>query len=237
MRSSIWSATEHRLAGRRLLLAAAVVTAALGAVALATRSDLAAALAGISAIAVASLSLSRSDADESVLGGDPARDVATDADLHVAGVTRSMVGMLDEASLLPTLRSRTEVARKANRPLSLVHLDVIEVTDDGRSRRGRDLDTAILDSTLRESDLCGRRADGVYVFILEDTGEDGAVWTAERLRRRLVERGGGHRYCAGIASFPEHALDATSLDAKAATALDAAREWRQDRIEVATGPT
>lgn len=211
-----------------------MITAALGALALATRSDLAAALAGLAAITVASLSLSRSGADGIPSGGDPTRDIATDADLHVAGVTRSAVGMLDEESLLPTLRSRTEVARKAHRPLSIVHLDVLEITDDGRTRRGRDLDGSILDSTLRESDLCGRRRDGVYVFILEDTGEDGAVWTAERLRRRLVERGSRHRYCAGIASFPEHALDAASLDAKAATALDAAREWRQDRIEVAT---
>ena len=223
------------MATKPILLLAAVATAGLGALALVTGSGPVAAVAGLAAIVVASLALNHAGSGAAPApGADPDGDVAVEADLHLAGLTRASVGMLDESALLTALRSRAEVARRTHRPLSVIHLDVLEITEDGRTRSGRDLHDALLDSTLRDSDLCGRRRDGVYVFILEDTGEDGAVWTAERLRRRLVAEGGERRYCAGIASFPDHALDATALDAKAAAALEAAKEWQQDRIEVAT---
>ena len=108
----------------------------------------------------------------------------------------------------------------------------VEADDDGRALD--ELVAATVASTLRESDVVGRRADGVYVFVLEDTGEDGAVWTAERMRRALSAATGHRRFRAGIAAYPSHGLDARALVAKAALALDAAREWKRDRIEVAS---
>lgn len=221
----------------RVLLAVAAAAAIAGAAALVTGSGLVAAISGLASIVTAALAVrasGRHDSDDASGAELDERPEPTDEDFHIAVAARSTVGMLDEESLPQALLSRTAVARRALRPLSVVHLEVVEVGEHGERIGPRDLVAEILDTTLRESDLCGRRNDGVYVFILEDTGEDGAVWTAERLRRRVTGSPGERRYCAGIASYPNHALDADELDAKAAAALAAAREWHRDRIEVAT---
>ena len=42
---------------------------------------------------------------------------------------------------------------------------------------------------------------------------------------------------AGIASYPTHGLDTAELVAQAHTALGAAHDWTQDRIEVASPPS
>ncbi len=39
---------------------------------------------------------------------------------------------------------------------------------------------------------------------------------------------------AGVACYPAHAFSTDELLDQASPALDAAREWKQDRIEVAT---
>ena len=42
-------------------------------------------------------------------------------------------------------------------------------------------------TTLREADTACRLADGRFGFVLEDTPEDGAIWTVERFRRALSD--------------------------------------------------
>ena len=61
----------------------------------------------------------------------------------------------------------------------------------------------------------------------------GACSTCKRLRS-LAGSEGGHTLWAGIACYPAHAFDAWELFDRAGNALEAAREWQQDRIEVAT---
>lgn len=70
---------------------------------------------------------------------------------------------------------------------------------------------------------------------MEDTPENGAIWTVERIRRRLVDEDSSLTVWAGVACYPAHAFDSSSIMKAAVVALDAAREWRQDRIEVAVG--
>ena len=73
-----------------------------------------------------------------------------------------------------------------------------------------------------------------FAIILEDTPENGAVWTVERVRRNLVSRLRHHTMWAGVACYPAHAFDAPrSCWTRPRPALDSAREWKQDRIEVA----
>lgn len=204
-----------------------MVTAGVGTLALVTGIGWIAALTGLSSVALASVAVRTPEASAVVQV-----EVATDeADVDLATVAN---GILDEATLDTTLRGRIAVARRALRPLSVIHLEVLDVDGGTDALASEDALDEVLAATLRESDVCGLRADGVYVFILEETGEDGAVWTAERLRRKLAMTSGDRRFCAGIASYPSHGLDADVLDAKARAALDAAREWRRDRIEVAT---
>ena len=52
--------------------------------------------------------------------------------------------------------------------------------------------------------------------------------------RALALERPGQTLWAGIACYPAHAFDAWELFDRAAKALEAAREWHQDRIEVAT---
>jgi GGDEF domain-containing protein len=74
---------------------------------------------------------------------------------------------------------------------------------------------------------------GVFAVLLEDTPENGAIWTLERIRRRISEDLPGCTVRAGMSCYPAYAFDAKQLVDQSLTALDAAREWRQDRIEVA----
>jgi GGDEF domain-containing protein len=88
-------------------------------------------------------------------------------------------------------------------------------------------------ATLRSSDVAARLADGTYGLMLEDTPEDGAVWAVERLRRALATRPGGRVLRAGLACYPGQALTPTEIVVAAQGAFATAREWPQDRIEVA----
>ena len=144
--------------------------------------------------------------------------------------------LLTGAFVEATLRNRVAVARRALRPLSLLHFEVLELGDaDGKRPVPAAAVAAVLGDTLREADAAAVLGDGSYLCILEDTGEDGAVWTAERIRRNLAEADPGRRFRAGVASYPNHGLDVDELRLKARTALEVARRWTRDRIEVATG--
>ena len=92
----------------------------------------------------------------------------------------------------------------------------------------------ILVATLREADTVAHRDDGLFAVLLEDTPENGAIWTLERIRRRISEDLPGRTMRAGLSCYPAYAFDADQIVEQAHGALDAAREWRQDRIEVTT---
>lgn len=135
-------------------------------------------------------------------------------------------GLLNEQYFRAALPNRVATARRVLRPISVV------VAKLGDPEHARQLAFGLLD-TLRESDTACRLDDGCFALILEDTPENGAVWTMERLRRLLVEQGTEVLLWAGIASYPAHALEPPELLTLAEKALEAATEWSQSRIEVA----
>ncbi len=246
---------------RRLLVAIAGIGLVAGVAALATGQGWAALVAGLCSVGIATLALRLQagrtgpvpdsiEADFDHLPSEwlerpvprsaepviatPRRRVDDPPDIVVSADVGPH-GLLGAGFLETTLRSRIAVARRALRPLSVVHFEVFDVDGDHAMPVATRKVAATLHETLRESDVAGCRADGVYVFVLEETGEDGAVWTAERLRRRFVAESGARRFRAGIAGYPTHGLDVETVDAKAAEALNVARDWNRDRIEVATG--
>lgn len=249
-------------AGRRpappwALVVAAAVAAAAGVVAVATGEGVPAVVAGAASALTAVLALAGGrpvpplpahPPAEAVVPALrtplPARADAAPADepevdpmrsLFESGPPAGSTSLLHAEFLATTLRGRVAVARRALRPLSVVCFECFE-TRDGQPTVSipHDLVGAFLKRTLREADVSGRSHGDAFVCILEDTGEDGAVWTAERVRRTLLEEGPNRRFRAGIASYPTHGLDAEELLDKAHAALDAARDWGSDRIEVAT---
>lgn len=211
--------------GRAIEITAAA-SAALGVAAVVTGSSWAAMGAGLTAVAAAGLVFRRSPVTEA---DDATPEATADPAAHP-----TQPRLLPPAMLAPTFEARVAGARRALRPVSLVLLDLTIESAAGSRRLGREVIARAADATLREADVVGRAADGTFVLILEDTGEDGAVWTAERLRRHVLESVSPARFFAGVATYPNHGLDADEVHQKAQAALAGAREWRQDRIEVAS---
>ena len=145
-------------------------------------------------------------------------------------------GLLNDQLFRVSLESRVSAARRQLRPVAIVLLQV--------AAGARDPDTAELTcpalvggcvkATLRDADTACRLDDGRFALILEDTPENGAVWTVERIRRALAAERPGQTVWAGVACYPATAFEAGELFDQAGLALTAAQEWRQDRIEVAT---
>ena len=150
-------------------------------------------------------------------------------------LTDPMTGLLDERYFRVALEARISAARRHLRPVAVVLVEVVEGLQEGPVRPADPTGVASgIVKTLREADTACRLSDGRFGLLLEDTPENGAVWTVERLRRQLVPDHPGLTMWAGVACYPAHAFTSSELQDRASGALDAAREWRQDRIEVAT---
>lgn len=149
-------------------------------------------------------------------------------------LTDPETGLFSEAYLRVALDSRLASARRHLRPVSVALLEVNEgIPDELTLAAPPERVADAIRETVREADIACRLDDGRFAVILEDTPENGAVWTVERIRRNLVSRFGHHTLWAGVACYPAHAFDSGELMAQVLQALDAAREWKQDRIEVA----
>jgi two-component system cell cycle response regulator len=143
-------------------------------------------------------------------------------------------GLFSQPFFLAVLSWRVIACRRVLRPLAFVQLEVVDGLPDGPAVVSDPrVVTAMIRHTLRTSDVAARLGDGTYGMLLEDTPDDGAVWAVERLRRSLATRPGGRVLRAGLACYPAHALTPTDIVRAAQAAFHRAREWPQDRIEVA----
>ncbi len=144
-------------------------------------------------------------------------------------------GMFGEPYFDVTLTSRVAAARRHLRPVAVVLVDVVSGLRSGEPAAvDPNLVAGQVRATLREADTACRLDDGCFALLLEDTPENGAVWTVERVRRALASELSDLTLWAGVACYPAHGFDADELRSRAAAALVAAKQWRQDRIEVAT---
>ena len=143
-------------------------------------------------------------------------------------------GLFSETFFRVALESRIAAARRHLRPIAVV---LIEVVEGLPSAEPTPVDAALVSATvkdtLREADTSCRLRNGYFALLLEDTPENGAIWTVERIRRSLADAREGLTVWAGVACYPAHAFTPDEILTAAERALIAAREWRQDRIEVA----
>jgi two-component system cell cycle response regulator len=143
--------------------------------------------------------------------------------------------LFSEAYFRVALDARIASARRHLRPVAVALVEVVEGSGAlGAPRADAVKVTGSIRQTLRDADTACRMSDGCFALILEDTPENGAVWTVERIRRNLNSRHGQHTMWAGVACYPAHAFSTDELLDQASLALESAREWKQDRIEVAT---
>ncbi len=143
-------------------------------------------------------------------------------------------GLFAEPFFLATVSWRLVACRRVLRPLALALFEVVDGLPDGPVvPSDPQVISAMVASTLRSADVAARMSDGAFGLMLEDTPEDGAVWAVERLRRSLGSKPGSRTVRAGVACYPGQALTPTDLVSAARVAYATAREWPQDRIEVA----
>jgi PleD family two-component response regulator len=142
-------------------------------------------------------------------------------------------GLFSEVFFAASLVKRVSAARRGLRPLSVAVLDVWVDFGSLDSRQAPPAPVAeLLIEVFREADTIARTPDGLYLVLLEDTPENGAVWSLERLRRRVSEALPNHTTWAGVSCYPAYGFDAEQLVAQARKALELAKEWPQDRVEV-----
>ena len=143
-------------------------------------------------------------------------------------------GLFTQPFFLATVSWRLIACRRVLRPLSVGLFEVVDGLPDGPVvPSDPNVVTAMIKATLRTSDIAARMSNGTYGLMMEDTPEDGAVWAVERLRRSLASKPGSRALRAGVACYPGHALTPADIVRAATTAFATAREWPQDRIEVA----
>ena len=151
-------------------------------------------------------------------------------------LTDPATGLFSEEYFLVAVDARIAAARRHLRPVGVVMLEVVEGLRTEQPQPAHPLMVAeTVNTTLREADTACRMRDGRFALVLEDTSENGAIWTVERIRRSLNEQKQNLTLRAGIACYPAHAFGAAELLTRANDALTSARDWQQDRIEVATG--
>ncbi len=148
-------------------------------------------------------------------------------------ITDPATGLFTETYFRAAVEARVAAARRHLRPVAVVLMEVTAGQPADRQPADPQLVSDYLLATLRESDTACRTSRGLYALVLEDTPENGAVWTVERIRRRISEDNREMTIWAGVACYPAHAFEVRDLVGKASEALEAATEWHQDRIEVA----
>lgn len=165
--------------------------------------------------------------------GAPGDRATREADL----LADPQTGLFSEGYFRVALDARISAARRHLRPVAVVILDVVQGLESGHPvPSDPKLVAESIAATVRDADTACRMDDGRFALVLEDTPENGAIWTVERVRRRLAEASPGQTLWAGVACYPAHAFDSDEILAQTEQALQAAREWRQDRIEVAVAP-
>lgn len=194
-------------------------------------------------LAATQAKLTGAEQQVAVLEADIAAAVATHSDQEndlpqAAGEDSSLLvdtesKLFSEAFFMVALEARVASARRHLRPVAVALFEIVQGEADSQ------ISIAALDAaesireTIRDADTACRLNDGTFAIILEDTPENGAVWTVERVRRNIVSRFGIHIMWAGVACYPAHAFAPEELLTQSRAALLAAKEWKQDRIEVA----
>jgi diguanylate cyclase (GGDEF)-like protein len=163
-------------------------------------------------------------------------------------VTDDLTGLSNSRYLNRALRHETKRASRNGRPLSLLFLDLDgfkQVNDThGHQAGSRTLAEAagVIRGCARETDIVARFGGDEFSLILPDTGQEGAVSVAARIRERLsaarflTSDGLSIRLTAsiGVATLPDVAGSAEELLRAADTAMYKVKASGKDGIHIAT---
>lgn len=163
-------------------------------------------------------------------------------------VTDDLTRLYNSRYLNQVLRRETKRASRSGRPLSLLFLDLDgfkRVNDNHGHLAGSKAlveAAAIIRSCARETDVVARFGGDEFALILPDTGGDGAMSVATRIRERvgnarfLVSDGLDVHLTAsiGVATLPDAAASAEELLKAADMAMYHVKAIGKDGIHIAT---
>ncbi len=158
--------------------------------------------------------------------------------------TDALTGLPNSRALRDALKRMVAHAGRSVSPVSVVLLDLDNfkrLNETYGHDRGDDALAAVgemLVSSVRASDVAGRYGGEQFLVLLPDTGRDGALLLAEKLRRAVpqitvpgVERPMSASF--GVASLPADGGDGDALVRLAGRALHAAKAAGRNRVEAA----
>jgi diguanylate cyclase (GGDEF)-like protein len=159
-------------------------------------------------------------------------NVDIDAPVPLSGPTTeesvidSVTGLPDGRFFEVAVDGRVAAARRHLWPVSIVMLQLgFDTESNTAEARNRSLVSfaGIMRQTLREADIACRLDENTFGLILEDTSEEGGVWTAERLQIALSHDNTNiRRLVAGVAAYPTHGLFSKDVLVRARAALQRA---------------
>jgi diguanylate cyclase (GGDEF)-like protein len=182
--------------------------------------------------------------------------LALDTMLHVRrfeelSVTDDLTSLYNSRYLNQVLRRESKRASRSGRPLSLLFLDLDgfkSVNDThGHLCGSRALVEAasVIRGCARETDVTARFGGDEFALVLPDTGSEGAVAVAERVRERIAAHaflkasdGLNVRLTAsvGVATLPDVAASAEELIKAADTAMYRVKDRGKNGVVLATEP-
>jgi diguanylate cyclase (GGDEF)-like protein len=160
-----------------------------------------------------------------------------------------LTGLPNRALLADRLAQEVSRARRSSRGFAvlLFDLDGFKSVNDTWGHSAGDRVLTIVGERARKcvraSDTVGRQGGDEFLAILPETGLEGALGVAEKLREALQEPyplgevEARLSASVGVALYPDHGSDPESLQRAADAALYRAKREGKNRIAVATGAT
>jgi diguanylate cyclase (GGDEF)-like protein len=159
--------------------------------------------------------------------------------LERAATSDALTGLPNRLSFQDALTRELRRAERYGSRFSLLMLDIdwFKRINDTRGHQAGDATLVglarILDSAMRDTDLCARWGGEEFVVLLVGTPLDGARIAAERLRKQIEDglAAGGVTCSFGVAEF-RAGDDDTTLVARADAALYQAKTGGRNRVAV-----
>jgi len=157
-----------------------------------------------------------------------------------------LTGLLNRRRITQLLDSEVQRASRYDAPFSVIMIDIDQfkpINDRFGHQVGDQVLTMIADairSTVRTTDLVGRWGGEEFVVVLPQTGIEGGLALASKMRARLestdLDEVGRKTGSFGVATFAE-GDDVRALIARADAGMYAAKRGGGNRVEVVAGGT